>query len=326
MSIDTGEYINFLKNYEERKKIHIIDAHSHFGKDNFWPNNGDYKKYIKYNNFNIKEVFAMSVPCPVIFEKDGTKKILCYHKEEGKEIKHYHIKEKDGKLIYIPNLLGVNPYKEANDYIYNLCKSESQIKFNYVPLIHPYYYSYDDFMLHIKRGAKMFKIHGVACGVIPNRISENFFKMLEYLKIPIIIHTDFSKEQNLLFYNNAVNWIECLKKYNICVYFAHSVRLSESSIDFINKDDRYVVGIGPDMLLNNNGMNEHDVKDYLKYCFLRFDIDKLVFDFDYPWNIKNINNYCCDWGTIDRIEMLDLSFEEKNKILSKNIKRFLEER
>ena len=24
---------------------------------------------------------------------------------------------------------GVNPYKEANDYIYNLCKSESQIKF-----------------------------------------------------------------------------------------------------------------------------------------------------------------------------------------------------
>ena len=48
--------------------------------------------------------------------------------------------------------------------------------------------------------------------------------------------------------------------------------------------------------------------------------------FEIKNDIKNINNYCCDWGTIDRIEMLDLSFEEKNKILSKNIKRFLEER
>lgn len=326
MPLGTGMYKNFLKHYDEREKIYMIDGHSHFGKDNFWPNYGDYSEYIKFNYYNIKEVFAMSVPCPVLFKDDGTKTILSYYETEGKEIKHYQVKEKDGKSIYIPNLLGVNPYKEANDYIYNLCKYRDEIKFNYVPLIHPYYYSYDDFVEHIKRGAKMFKIHGIACGVIPKKINQEFFAMLEHFKIPIIIHTDFSREENILSYNSATNWLNALKGYDINVYFAHGVRLSESSIDIINQDNRYVVGIGPDMMLNIDEMNEHKVKDYLEYCFFRFDIDKLIFDYDYPWNIRDVNDYSYDWHTITRMEMLDLSFEEKNKVLSKNIKKFIGER
>lgn len=313
--------------FHNEKKIYIIDSHSHFGKDNFWLNYGDPHNYINYNHCDINEVFSMSVPCPVIMNKDGSKTILSYYEIIGKDIKHYKVNEKiNGDKIYIPNKLGNNPYKKSNDYIYNLCMQNNELKFNFVPIIHPYYYSYDDLLEHINRGAKMFKIHGVACGVIPQKINKEFFEILEYLKIPIIIHTDFSNQENVLSYNSAFNWLECLKKYDIKSYFAHAARLSEKCIDIINKDNRYVVGIGPDMMLSIDGYTEQKTNNYLEYCFDRFDIDKLIFDIDYPWNTKDINNYEYDWNAIKRIEMLGLSFEEKSKILSKNIKKFIKER
>ena len=66
-------------------------------------------------------------------------------------------------------------------------------------------------------------------------INKEFFEILEYLKIPIIIHTDFSNQENVLSYNSAFNWLECLKKYDIKSYFAHAARLSEKCIDIIEE-------------------------------------------------------------------------------------------
>ena len=249
-----------IKNYLKKEKMYVIDAHSHFGKDNFWPNYGDYKEYISLNDY-VKELFAMSVPCPVICSENNTRTMLSYYKLCGNDLEHYRVCEKNGQRIYTLNEFGENPYKEANDYIYNLSKQTNKIKINYVPIIHPYFYSFDDFITHIKRGAKMFKIHGVACGVIPKKINKEFFQILEQLKIPIILHTDFSQDENILFYNRTQNWLEVLQNYDIKVYFAHAVRLSKLCIDIINKDDRYITGIGPDMMLNTNEYNEINVED-----------------------------------------------------------------
>ena len=314
------------KQFDERYSIEIIDGHSHFGKDGFWPNDGYYKEYLeKCSKIGVKEVFGMSVPCPVIYDNEGNKTYLSYYVMNRNSIEHYVLKEQKGKQILIPNLIGINPYKEANDLMYNLSLKANNIKFNYVPLIHPKYYSYDDFEDNIKKGAKMFKIHGIACGVIPNKIEEEFFRLLEYFKIPIIIHTDYSKEENILSYNNAMNWLKVLSKYNIKVYLAHAVRLSNEAIDIVNKDDRYVVGLGPDMLLSIPGQNEQNPINYLDFCFSNFNINKLIFDIDYPWNTKNPNDFSFDWDSIDRIET-KVSLDEKEKILSKNIKRFIKER
>lgn len=323
MNLDCNFSDESFTEFNKNNKIYVIDSHSHFGNDNFWPNKGDAKEYIRNNCNNVREVFAMSVPCPVILNEDGSKTILSYYRIEGGRINHYKVCEKDGEKKYSANLLGENPYKIANDYIYNMCKQYDKIKFNYVPIIHPYYYSYEDLINHVKRGAKIFKIHGVACGVIPQKINNEFFEILECLNIPILIHTDFSKEENILFYNSASNWLDCLKKYYIKTYFAHVARLSEKVIDIINDDTRYVVGLGPDKLLSLNDYNEHNTKNFLEYCFNRFKIDKLIFDLDYPWNIKCGNDYDFDWDSIKRINKSGLSFEEKNKILSKNINRFL---
>ena len=74
------------------------------------------------------------------------------------------------------------------------------------------------------------------------------------------------------------------------------------------------------MLLNIPGQNELNPINYLDFCFSKFSIDKLIFDIDYPWNIKNLNDFRYDWNSIDRIEE-KIGFYEKEKVLSKNIKK-----
>ena len=309
--------------YNRLEKIAITDAHSHLGRDAFWFNEGKIDEYIKNAKATgVVDCFLMSVPCPVISNNNG-KKILSLHKLEGKEFKHYVVEESNGKKNFIPNLTGINPYKVANDYIYGITKNNSDIiNFNYVPLIHPYYYSEEDIFEHIKRGAKMLKIHGIACGVIPKLIDDNFFKIIEYYGIPLLIHTDFSNEENLLSYNSAKEWLNVLMKYNIKVYFAHAARLDFDAISIINGDNRYIVGIGPDKLLSKNGQNNIDCKNFIDYCFNTFDNNKIVFDIDYPWNVKDIDNYELDWNSSKRI-ISQLSNNEQQKVLRKNIKKFI---
>lgn len=305
--------------------IEIIDAHTHFGKDNFWPNEGMYTEYCKNSKY-VSEIFGMSVPCPIILKEDGTKTILSYYELDNKEFKHYQVETKEGVINKTLQKKDQNPYKEANDYIYNLSLKENKIRINYVPIIHPYFYSIDDFTEHIKKGAQIFKIHGVACGVNPQKIDSHFFETIEALNIPLIIHTDYSDDENILSYNNALNWLKRLEPYNIKVFFTHALRLVENGADIINKDNRYIIGIGPDRILNTKGQTSHYTNDYLKYCFSRYDIDKIVFDIDYPWNVININNLNYDWESVNRIEQLGLDFNEKEKIFHKNIKKFIRKR
>lgn len=302
--------------------LKIVDCHSHFGIDNFWPNHGTINEYIENTQpLGINEVFAMSVACPVINGKNF-KKILSLHRLENNEIKHYYVESIDEKTLVVPNAQGVNPYKLANDYIYNLSKSNCKLKINYVPLIHPYYYSIDDMLEHIKRGAKMFKIHGIACGVIPELISEDFFKLLEHCGVALLIHTDYSEEENLLSCNSAQRWLNKLSKYNIKVYFAHGARLDREVASTINSDDRYIVGLGPDKLLSHPGQNKIISDNFAECCFNLFNINKIVFDIDYPWNIRNVDDYSYDWDSVNRIISL-LNKGEQEKVLTKNIKKFL---
>ncbi len=327
MPIGTSMFDNYLKHHKENTNLYIIDAHSHFGEDGYWPNVGDYAKYIETcEKLLINEVFAMPVPCPVIIKDDGTKILLSNHKMSGNNLEHYRVEKNNGKRIEIPHLLNSNPYKEANDKLYEMTKNnDSTIKMNYVPLIHPYYYSNADFEEHRNRGAKMLKIHGIACGVIPEKIDDKFFELLEEIQIPVIIHTDYSKDENILSYNSAINWISRFENYDIKVYITHAARFNDYVTDMINSDDRYIVGIGPDQLLSYPGQNEKSPSDYLECCLQEFDINKIVFDIDYPWNVQGIDNYEYDWGSIYRLSY-KLSIDEKEKIFSENIKRFVRER
>ena len=308
--------------YKEYKDAEIIDAHSHFGKDCFWPNEGTPDEYIKMaKEKGIGACFAMPTGCPVI--KDGAKEtILSYYQLEGNELKHYRVEKTDGKTIMVPNLVGMNPYKEANDALYEMTQNRKDFHFDYVPLLHPKYYSEEDIALQVKRGAKICKIHGIACGVDPREIDPDFFRLLEKYHIKVIIHTDYSKEDNILSRNCAMNWLEVLQKYHIRAYLAHAVRLDDKAIDIVNHDYRYIVGLGPDLLLGKDGQNYVDTDHFLEYCFDHFDENKVVFDMDYPWNIQDRDDYRLDWKSPERVKQV-LGEEQAQKVFKRNIINFV---
>lgn len=301
----------------------IIDCHSHIGRDMYWKNLGSLDEYQRETQKKgVTESFIMSVPSPIYIE--GNKKItLLKYKHYGQEIKYFKLEEdlktKEIKKISVRN--NCNPYKRANDELYNACKND--LSLNYVPLIHPLFYSIDDFCEHIKRGARIFKIHGIACGVTPSMISEEFFKIIEYLKVFLLIHTDYSDVENICHYNDANHWLNVLSKYDIKVYFAHAVRLIQRAIDEVNCDDRYIIGLGPDKIIND-ASTPMAIKNgnYLEYCLNVFDINKIVFDIDYPWNIVGGNDYSLDWYSVDRVKKI-LSENEQEKVFCKNIKNFI---
>lgn len=302
--------------------MHVIDGHSHIGNDTFWKNVGDIQEYLKnLEKKGISEAFIMSVACPTI-ERNDQKVSLLIHGEKNIENDHLRIiKNKDGSITKELIKKNDNPYKEANDLIYNIVTNNSSpIKLNYVPLIHPYYYSYEDFISNLKRGAKMFKIHGIAGGVLPDNISDEFFEMIESLGVSLIIHTDYSKTNDLQMSNSPDAWLNRLSKYNIDVYLAHAARLSENAISTINQDSRYMVGIGPDLLLSRPGRNYIDTDHYLETCLEKFNINKMIFDIDYPWNIISNQDYSLDWDSIDRINSL-LSKNEQEIVYNKNIEK-----
>ena len=307
--------------YKEYQDTEVIDAHSHFGIDRFWPNVGTPDEYIKHaKEKGVGACFAMPVGCPVMINGD-TRVTLSYYEMEGQELKHYRVEETKDKIIRIPNLIGVNPYKEANDALYEMTKRKD-FHFDYVPLIHPKYYSEEDIIEHKKRGAKVFKIHGIACGVNPKDIDEDFFRLLEKHKIKILVHTDYSKEDNILSQNSAMNWLEVLQKYRIRAYLAHAVRLDDQAIDIVNNDYRYIVGLGPDQLLGKNGQNYVDTDHFLDYCFTKFNENKIVFDIDYPWNLQDREDYNLEWNSVDRVKEL-LGEEQSQKVLKRNIINFM---
>ena len=314
--------------YSRFRDTEAIDAHSHFGDDKFWVNEGDVDFYIKHaKEKGIGACLAMSVPCPV-FHNGDREEILSYYEQEGNEIKHYHVEKRPDKEIWIPHLQGINPYKKANDLIYKMTKERKDFHFEYVPLLHPKYYSEEDIVENVKRGATIFKIHGIACGVNPKDIDEEFFKLIEKYHIKLLIHTDFSYKDDLASQNSAMNWIKVLEKYHIKAYLAHAARLDQEAIDIINSDYRYIVGLGPDKYLGNCGINCRRPEDLLDDIFTSFDINKVAFDMDYPWNIYGINREAKnidlrhDWNTIDRLDRY-LTEEEKQKVLKRNIINFM---
>ena len=314
--------------YTKYRGIEAIDAHSHFGTDGFWVEEGDVDYYVeKAKEHGIGAALAMPVPCPT-FKEGNTEEILSYYEPVGNKLEYFHVEKRPETEIWIPHLQGVNPYKKANDLIYKMAQERKDFLFEYVPLLHPKYYSEEDIAENVKRGAKIFKIHGIASGVNPKEIDPEFFQLLEKYKAKLIIHTDYSQNDDLASQNSAMNWIRVLDKYHIRAYFAHAARLDPEAIDIINHDYRYIVGLGPDRYLENCGCNYQRPDDLLETIFTSFDPNKVVFDMDYPWNIRGINKEAknidlgMDWKTIDRIDK-HLNPEEKEKVLKRNIINFM---
>lgn len=297
----------------------IIDSHSHIGIDYLW-GKAEFEKYIELlEKQSISIGLVMPVPGPSLIHN------------QNKRYFYWDI-NKQGKIIYNSDVYSklINPYKEINEHIFNKIKlSKSGLRIEFIPMIHPIIDTCD-YLEYIKDKYKplALKIHGIGGGYGPGSISNETIKVLKKLDLPLIIHTDYSNNSNdgidyLRNINTPYKWAEFILKHELKGYLTHGCRLDSKTFNLVNKNDNLVIGIGPDIKINNERfrwVENCNNKEYLEIIRDQLDHNKILFDLDYSWNVidkdKNIDN-----SAVNRISSF-FPKKEKEKILSRNAIKF----
>ena len=315
-------------------KKRIIDAHSHIGVDAFYPFSGDINEYVKKaDKMGITDSLIMSVPSPVLnIGNRYINQLLWKYQEGSNQFKYQFLNISD----YISNpSLQIHPYALSN-FITQLTLNEcnTDINLHFIPLVHPTLDSEEYLIKLLEQKPIALKIHGIASGIIPEQISNEFWKIIQKYNVPIIVHTDFDDTGNtspifiLRNGNTAIRWINVFEHFNIRAFLTHGVRLCKESIKRVNNSNLFVVGIGPDSLISIEPNRLMRNTNYLETLFENLSIDKLCLDLDYPWNVNKpisvLNNPSTDldFNIINRIEALKISPIDLDKVLYFNAAKF----
>lgn len=302
-------------------KKRIIDSHSHIGIDRFFRFKGNIQEYVKEcQEIGVTDSLLMSTPCPVISYDDKTIIPLIWE-YKNKHFSYYQ--EENGQRREVKQ----NPYELANTLLQvsiNHVKN-SEINLKFIPLVHPKYDTIQYLNEILSKKPPAIKLHGIAAAFSPYEISNEFWSILRKYNMPVIVHTDYDNTNNdtpltmLRNLNTPLDWIKVLEEQHIRALLTHGVRLCEESCKQINESDNFIVGIGPDSLIASEKERLYQNSDYLKKIFSMVDIHKLVFDIDYPWNVKEGQ---LDFNAINRINHLGLCEYDLEKVLSQNAIEF----
>ena len=321
-------------------KYNVIDGHSHLafeteeeivGQNIIMPKIPDildYKKLALKNE--ISEVMFCPCTSPVIINKKTNSAIAyCLWEYINGRFNYYSEIVKDGKII--KNDISYNPYKVINERLSNYINSINEdFKINFVPAINLYFDTKEYLEELISKKPKALKVHGISTGIYDlNKIDKELLELISSSGIPLVIHTDYidnpkSPIEKLYYENNPINWINLLLRYDIKGYLAHGCRLSKESSDILkNYKGQFLVGISPDILLNNETerlMSNTD--NYLEDLLNIFDEDLLSFDIDYNWNYTDRITNTFDDNQLNRINTYIKDEKVKKKILTDNSRKF----
>jgi len=269
----------------------IIDSHSHLGLglNKKIATIDDYKRI--RNNLGI--TYSLLMPQP-IFDDEIPKSEQLFD-QINNNIYEEIIKNKDDSISFVPMVSSI--YTSPN-------KLEKYIEM-YNPLA--------------------LKIHMKSDNSNPDLISLAWIRIIKKYDLPIIVHTDYSKNNNsnlekLKNLNSSLNWMLFFEKYDIKGYLTHGARLNKYVLENINKSNNILIGIGPDLLLKNYSPKCLEQRgEYLKILYDNVDPSKLVFDIDFNWNIDL--NGSIDLNSITRLEKY-WNDEQLRKILCENSKNF----
>jgi len=304
-----------------------FDGHSHIGKDTFFPIEGNLIKYIELlKQNNIIEANVMGVACPT-YELNGEKFQSLIWTFENKRFKYHSRKKIKNEWIQTQEN-PVNPYAEYNAQVKKELNVDN-IKLNFVPLIHPTLDTEEHISNIISENPIAVKIHGLACAITPSETNKEILKLVASKNIPIIVHTDNHPTENNPFEylrknNSALAWLNLFEKYNNRGYITHGASLCSKSFDIINNSEAHILAIGPDLLIESEPECLLQKKSYLSSIIAQVDMNKIVFDIDYPFNINNFSDYSIDFTPAKRIGNLELTNLEKSKILYNNAKKFFD--
>lgn len=321
-------------------KYNVVDGHSHLAFETEEeivgqnitmpkiPNILDYRKLASKNT--ISEVMFCPCTSPVNINKINNSAIaFCLWEYSKGKFNYFSETIEDGKIIR--HDISLNPYRIINEKLSNYIESlNEEYNINFVPAINLYFDTEEYIDELISKKPKALKVHGVSTGIYDlNRINTNLLNRISKSNIPLVIHTDYyenpkSPIERIYYENNPINWINLLLKYNIKGYLAHGCRLSEESSEILKKyKGQFLVGISPDILLNNEP--ERLVKNteyYLLDLLNMFDEDLLSFDIDYNWNYTDRLTNTFDDNQLNRINEYLKDENTKKKILTNNSTEF----
>lgn len=223
----------------------------------------------------------------------------------------------------------INPYKKIN-YILKkqIQNNKFDIKLHFAPLIHILFDQPEYIESLLNDNPIALKIHGIGSGTHPERVNHDILKLIREYNKPLIIHTDYNKydnTSNLGFMskaNSPIAWISLLMKYEIRTVLTHGVRLCKESMNIINSEQLFAIGVGPDFLLNTERNRLYYDKNYLETLLNLADHNKLLFDLDYPWNITVREENSLDQGSLKRIENIVNDKGILDKIVYENAVKF----
>lgn len=306
-----------------KKDTIIIDAHSHFGSD-YFHGDIDIIDYIELmNKVNIDYSLLMPPPTPVKLISNLRNKYLGWYIDKNKIFYYSDIVSTDIK----------NPYKEVNYNYHEIIKKTNKTNLFFIPLVHPILDS-GEYLEQLVNDLDpiAFKIHGIGGGIDPKMIPNTFSNVIKKYDIPLIIHTDYDNGKNIIRYdtfllrnlNTPANWVKYLYKEKIKAVLNHGCALDKNTLNDINADNLIKVGLGPDLVMNQdlNRLfinNSYQKKiDYLK-CLKKILVpSKIVFDIDFNWNIDPKNDEM-DMFFLNRIANYWTNLNEQQLIYSENI-------
>lgn len=311
----------------------IIDTHSHVGKDYYFGESSlnSYDKFCISNN--IDAGFLMPMPWPIIKNCQGEEYTFIWEHDNKNKISLYKIFLNQERRY--KNRIVCNPYTEVNEYYYNLIHHvNTKTKIFFVPLVHG---SLDTPELIedliTKTNPVAIKFHGFSGGFFADDVNLELAEVLRFYDIPIIIHTSVYRYNDgygfeTKYWRNKCNpksWADFLIKNNLRGVLNHGACLDEGTINLVNKSDKIMIGIGPDLDISNDPYKVLVDKEkfmsigYLKILKQMVNPEKLLFDLDYNWNTNAT-------GEIDNLSVERVfntwTYEDCDKILSGNAKRF----
>ena len=321
-------------------KYNVVDGHSHLafetdeeivGQNIIMPKIPDILDYRKIASKNeISEVMFCPCTSPVIINKIKNSAIAyCLWEYSNGKFNYYSQTVENGKIT--KSDIPYNPYEVINDRLFNYTKSLNEdFKINFVPAINLYFDTKEYLEELISKKPKALKVHGISTGIYDlNKIDKELLELISSSGIPLVIHTDYcnnpkSPIEKLYYENNPINWINLLLRYDIKGYLAHGCRLSKECSDILkNYKGQFLVGISPDILLNNETerlMSNTD--NYLEDLLNIFDEDLLSFDIDYNWNYTDRITNTFDDNQLNRINTYIKDEKVKKKILNNNSRKY----
>jgi len=316
----------------------FVDSQVNIGKSVFGPNcDIDY-----YNKISSGLGITKAIIMPTLTHELKTSEFIersCIWERKGSDtIYRREIFYPSGEIIREIN--PENPYRFMNRYALKKIRNlnmNSQIEYFFIPKIHPILDTKEEIeSLISEKEVVGLKINGLATYTSPNQIPEYIVRLTEEHHKPLLVHTDYlnpkfddvripTNLRQIISKNTPkawLDWAESIKPYKM--FLAHLARMDKDSIDRVNNLENIVIGLGPDIMLQDEPMRLREpTTNILRDALMCINNKKLLFSSDFAWNVYDRTKWGdFDWGTKDRLEeeATKLNIEEKviYGILGKN--------